>query len=122
MTPNPHRGSDFAEFLAEEGLMTPTPRTDAAIAASGGQWSFTLRDLAQEMERELASKDAQAGEIYKVYKAALDLAAKLEEDLAGERALADRLAIALVQSMERLGVCAGHRKILDQWKEARSDP
>ncbi len=54
MTPNPHRGSDFADFLAEQGLMTPTPRTDAAIAASDGQWSFTLRDLAQELERELA--------------------------------------------------------------------
>jgi hypothetical protein len=54
MTPNPHRGSDFADFLSEEGLMTPTPRTDAAIAASDGQWSFTLRDLAQQMERELA--------------------------------------------------------------------
>ena len=34
--------------------MTPTPRTDAAIAASDGQWSFVLRDLAQELERELA--------------------------------------------------------------------
>ena len=34
--------------------MTPTPRTDAAIAASDGQWSFPLRDLAQELERELA--------------------------------------------------------------------
>jgi chromosome segregation ATPase len=34
--------------------VTPTPRTDAAIAASDGQWSFTLRDLAQELERELA--------------------------------------------------------------------
>jgi uncharacterized small protein (DUF1192 family) len=34
--------------------MSDTPRTDAAIAASGGQWSFTLRDLAQELERELA--------------------------------------------------------------------
>jgi hypothetical protein len=33
--------------------MRPTPRTDAAIAASDGQWSFPLRDLAQEMEREL---------------------------------------------------------------------
>ena len=34
--------------------MTPTPRTDAAIAASNGQWSFVLRDLAQSMEREIA--------------------------------------------------------------------
>ncbi len=34
--------------------MSDTPRTDAAIAASDGQWSFPLRDLAQEMEREIA--------------------------------------------------------------------
>jgi len=34
--------------------MTPTPRTDAAINASNGQWSFALRDLAKSMERELA--------------------------------------------------------------------
>jgi hypothetical protein len=33
--------------------MTPTPRTDAAIRASNGQWSFALRDLAESMEREL---------------------------------------------------------------------
>jgi hypothetical protein len=33
--------------------MTPTPRTDAAIRASSGQWSFVLRDLAESMEREL---------------------------------------------------------------------
>ena len=33
--------------------MSDTPRTDAAIAASDGQWSFVLRDLAQELEREL---------------------------------------------------------------------
>ena len=34
--------------------MSDTPRTDTAIAASNGQWSFPLRDLAQDMERELA--------------------------------------------------------------------
>ena len=34
--------------------MTPTPRTDAAIRASNGQWSFALRDLAESMEHELA--------------------------------------------------------------------
>jgi hypothetical protein len=34
--------------------MSDHPRTDAAIAASDGQWSFVLRDLAQELERELA--------------------------------------------------------------------
>jgi hypothetical protein len=137
MTPNPHRGSDFADFLAEEGLMTPTMtptnnlpaqlrefnrwrRCDEAMEQPSAAWVGAVIDAAadrlEELERQLASKDAQADEIYK---AALDLAAKLEEDLAAERALADRLADALVESMERLGVCAGHRKVLDQWTKAR---
>jgi hypothetical protein len=34
--------------------MMPTPRTEAAIKASNGQWSYALRDLAESMERELA--------------------------------------------------------------------
>jgi hypothetical protein len=34
--------------------VSDTPRTDAAIKASKGQWGYLLRDLAQEMERELA--------------------------------------------------------------------
>ena len=34
--------------------MTPTPRTEAAIKASNGQWSYAIRDLAESMERELA--------------------------------------------------------------------
>ena len=39
--------------------MSDTPRTDAAIKASGGQWGHLLRDLAQEMERELAAEREQ---------------------------------------------------------------
>jgi hypothetical protein len=34
--------------------VSDTPRTDAAIKASKGQWGYLLRHLAQEMERELA--------------------------------------------------------------------
>jgi hypothetical protein len=30
-----------------------TPRTNAAINASGGQWSFALLDCSRELEREL---------------------------------------------------------------------
>jgi len=39
--------------------MTDTPRTDAAIKASNGFWSFVLRDLAQELERELVAEREQ---------------------------------------------------------------
>jgi hypothetical protein len=118
MTPNPHRGSDFADFLAEEGLMIPTmtPTKDLADALRFGLPMNPIEavrvcneaaDRMEELEEQLAANHA-----------AIKLMGKWLED---ERALADRLAIALVQSMERLGVCAGHRKILDQWKEARSE-
>jgi 7-keto-8-aminopelargonate synthetase-like enzyme len=41
--------------------MSDTPRTDAAITGSNGQWCFELRDVAREMERELneANTDRQ---------------------------------------------------------------
>jgi hypothetical protein len=51
-----------------------------------------------------------------------DRADDLHDELDAEMSLADRLANALVESMERLGVCAGHLKVLEQWKEARRDP
>jgi hypothetical protein len=35
-----------------------TPRTDAAITDSNGQWCFELRDVAREMERELNESNA----------------------------------------------------------------
>ena len=41
-----------------------TPRTNAAINASGGQWSFELLDCSSELERELTAareKLAKAG-------------------------------------------------------------
>ena len=69
-------------------------------------------DRIAELERELAAKDAHADEIYK---AAVNLAAKLEDDLATERALADRLADALENS-----VLWGYAKpAFDAWREAR---
>lgn len=33
--------------------MSDTPRTDEAVRASKGQWSFELRELCQNLEREL---------------------------------------------------------------------
>jgi len=34
--------------------MSETPRTDAAIRNSDGQWSYTLRETCEQLERELA--------------------------------------------------------------------
>ena len=105
---NPHRGSDFTDFMIDEGLM-PTPRTDAI---------------------------AHAGHNESVYIARMTyLARQLERELAAERALADRLADSLKQSTEGFGdrlpceescECAGRRIVkaneesLAAWKEARS--
>jgi hypothetical protein len=38
--------------------VSDTPRTDAAITGSNGQWCFELRDVAREMERELNEANA----------------------------------------------------------------
>ena len=75
--------------------MSDTPRTDAAEIVQSFANHPELRtnrvpaEFARQLERELAAKDAHADEIYK---AGVDLAAKLEADLEKERALADRLA------------------------------
>ena len=37
-----------------------TPRTDAAIKESDGQWSFALRDASRQLERELAAAKREA--------------------------------------------------------------
>ena len=123
---------------------TPTPRTDERAnswESIDGQW--VNAEFARWLERELAAKDAHADEIYK---ASVDLAAKLEADLATERAqlaanheatkllskwleaereLADRLAGVLLSydsdmlaghDMEWL---PEHDETLTAWKEAR---
>ena len=58
---NKHRGSDFNEFMIEEGLtntnqpMTPTPRTDAVQFQGWPDDCIPkLARLARELERELA--------------------------------------------------------------------
>ena len=53
---NKHRGSDFNEFLIEEGIMTPTPRTDAIAHRGLGSVAYIaeMTDFARDMERELA--------------------------------------------------------------------
>ena len=59
---------------------TPTPRTDAAeILWNDTGLCVVPAEFARYLERELAAKDAHADEIYK---AAVNLAAKLEADLA----------------------------------------
>jgi hypothetical protein len=65
--------------------MTPTPRTDAAIAASDGQWSFVLRDLAQELERELAESTESLAFQTQLNREVIELEKKTFAELAAER-------------------------------------
>ena len=53
---NQHRGGDFNEFLAQENLMTPTPRTDAIAHRGLGSVAYIaeMTDFARQLERELA--------------------------------------------------------------------
>lgn len=95
---NPHRGSDFNEFLIEQGLM-PTPRTDAIAHRGLGSVAYIaeITGLARQLERELAA----------------------------ERALADRLAAVLqlydadTLAGETMQWVPAHAEALAAWKEAR---
>ena len=79
-------------------------------------------DRIAELERELADKDAHADEIYK---AAVDLAAKLEDDLAACREWSSKLAdvadnLRAELATEREQLVANHEatKLLGKWLEA----
>ena len=131
MTPNPHRGSDFADFLAEEGLMTPimTPINDLPIQLREynrwrrgdetidqpepmilGKIIDNAADRLEELERELAAEQAQIEANHKVTRI-------IEEMLYAERALADRLASALTDSATWSHALPAY----EAWKEARRE-
>jgi hypothetical protein len=86
-------------------------------------------DRLEELERELASKDAHSDEIYK---AAVDLAKKLEDDLEKERAIADRLAhwletlLSGYEDAKEISAFNGEEahaadRAIKAWKEARRE-
>jgi hypothetical protein len=114
--------SSFARQLERE-LSDAGKPTDAAdpngSAYARLKW---WKDRTDDLQDQLAAKDAHADEIYK---AAVDLAAKLEEDLAAERALADRLADAVTDLRQLLKAhgqgCGTGREVIAAWKEARRD-
>ena len=111
MTPNPHRGSDFAEFLAEEGLMTPTmtPTKD-------------LTDQVRVYNRWRRGGEGghpNPSKIGAMLDAAADRLEELERELAAERDLADKLA----ETLDGLDwLAASPPQALAAWKEARRDP
>jgi hypothetical protein len=101
MTPNPHRGSDFADFLAEEGL-TPTMKPTNELPAQ-------LREFNRWRRCDEAMEQPPPARIGAMIDEAADRLEKLEEQLAAnhaaiklmgkwledERALADKLAASL---------------------------
>jgi hypothetical protein len=90
------------------------------------------KDRTDDLHDQLAAKDAHADEIYK---AAVNLAKKLEDDLAAERALADSLAGCIshlaaydwfIDGTHSHSVACSlppqkTREALAAWKEARSE-
>lgn len=81
-----------------------------------------IMDSHEQLERALAAERKPADEIYK---ASVGLAAMLEDKLAAERALADRLAAQLSEiieeSKDNLDLCCTREdhEALAAWKEAR---
>lgn len=80
-----HRMGWEREQMPVEAIMESHEQLERELADFKANATFRIAQL----QNELAAKDAHADEIYK---AAVELAAKLEGDLEKERALADRLA------------------------------
>jgi hypothetical protein len=101
-------------------------RSNETLDQPSAAWVGAVIDAAANrlewLERDLASKDAHADEIYK---AAVALAAKLEDDLEKERKLADRLAHWLSEMADEFILPAelenAANNALAAWKEARHD-
>ena len=126
---NIHRGSDFNDFMIKQGIMTPTPRTDAIAHQGLGSVAYIaeMTSFARELERELVAASDQLAANHEATRL-------LGKWLEAERELADRLA-ALIQ-LDRDGYggqvvdpecdccdCEYLRpidKALAAWKEARS--
>jgi hypothetical protein len=145
---NKHRGSDFNDFLIEEGIMTPTPRTDAIAHRGLGSVAYIaeMTNLARQLEREnqtfraaqKACEDCDAPRVDRIAELERDLAeltewremidrevGTLREELAAERALADRLAgtLANVQGDYATTGAITTQEVaesLTSWKEARN--
>ena len=108
---------------------TDTPRTNAAINASGGQWSFVLLDCSSELERELTAareKLAKAGVgDYKAdyFLGELTETGKLRSELKAVIEQRDRLAEALQGAQAALNPLSGftksqHQKHIDVVRDA----
>jgi hypothetical protein len=96
---NKHRGSDFNDFLIEQGLtntnqpMTPTPRTDEAVdrfpqpgQPPGTQWpEIVPAEFARQLERENQTFRAAQKACEDCDAPRVDRIAELERELATER-------------------------------------
>ena len=123
---NKHRGSDFNEFLIEQGIMTPTPRTDAIAHRGLGSVAYIaeITDLARQLERENQTFRAAQKACEDCDAPRVDRIAELERELAAERALADKLAetLANVQGDYATTGAITTQEVaesLTSWKEAR---
>ena len=118
MTPNPRRGSDFADFLAEEGLMTPTMTPTSNLPTQ-------LRELNRWRRGDETLEQPNPADIGAVIDEAADRLEELERELAAERALADKLASVLrtynydLLAGEMIQFVPEHDVALAAWKEAR---
>ena len=106
---NKHRGSDFNQFLIDEGIMTPTPtpRTDAIAHRGLGEVAYIaeMTDFAREIESALGLWKHESK--------------RLEEELEQERQ--DRKQADL-DTIRALGERNDARSEIEQIKATLADP
>jgi hypothetical protein len=110
MTPNPHRGSDFADFLAEEGL-TPT-------MAPANNLPTQLREFNRWRRGDETLEQPNPADIGAMIDASADRLEELERELAAERALSNEMASQLEHASFTYDP-GGCQQMFAAWKEAR---
>lgn len=111
---NKHRGSDFNDFLIDENLMTPTPRTDEFARAECCDLEHAL-DFTRQLERELAEVVQSLAFQTQLNREVIEREKQTRAELAAEReqlALWKHEANRLADELEKLD-----EKAIGWWRE-----
>ena len=111
MTTNPHRGSDFADFLTEQDLMTPTMTPTSYLPVR-------LREFNRWRRGDETLEQPNPADIGATIDEAADRLEELERELAAERALSNEMASQLEHASFTYDP-GGCQQMFAAWKEAR---
>lgn len=113
-------------FPTQNKAMTPTSRTDLILEAIPGGQSCDpqqvvdeLRPLIEQLERELTNRTESLAFQTQLNREVIEREKQTHDELAAERELADKLAIAIEQVLPAFGAGGDLSKAWDAWNKER---